>query len=298
MDTSSTAGMNLYMYTDGNPVRYRDPSGHNALIHMFFQIMKHMSMGANVGKNMQGAVQSAYSSGKNIGNPAKAISKTLQGSARWASEGLQNAANSYSQFVYGAHHNENTVSHQLARSDVGVFITNNRTTLYAIATGAWMSPTYQLGAAGYVAGGLGGSTLTHLDWSEKHARAGAYLGAAYGTYGTVLFGIGVGGYYLWGLIPAITEFSGWVQAGKTYLTIGSTIYSGYSFVQKLLGGKYDGNPGQGLADLVGVGISAATGIGGSEELWTNGGSAGTVYTIASFIVNNGEAINREYMNRL
>jgi hypothetical protein len=66
-------------------------------------------------------------------------------------------------FADGTHHNENTVSHQLARSDVGLFITNNRTTLYAIATGAWLSPTYQLGAAGYVAGGIFGSFVLMVD---------------------------------------------------------------------------------------------------------------------------------------
>ena len=55
--TASPQGMSKYMFVDGNPVRYRDPNGRNAVAHMFGEIVKHMiggvlKVGNNVGNSL------------------------------------------------------------------------------------------------------------------------------------------------------------------------------------------------------------------------------------------------------
>ncbi|WP_083244205.1 RHS repeat-associated core domain-containing protein [Leptospira tipperaryensis] len=42
VDTESLVGSNLFMFVDGNPLQYNDPTGNNAWIHMFNRIIGHM----------------------------------------------------------------------------------------------------------------------------------------------------------------------------------------------------------------------------------------------------------------
>jgi RHS repeat-associated protein len=69
-------GLNRYMYTDGNPVKYKDLDGHNKTKDFF----------SKIGPNMLGA-------------------------AEWASKGLQNAGKTYSNALFGKRHNETALSH-------------------------------------------------------------------------------------------------------------------------------------------------------------------------------------------
>ncbi|MCB1194464.1 MAG: hypothetical protein KDK90_28790, partial [Leptospiraceae bacterium] len=79
-------------------VNFRDPSGHARYDLMF----------SNIVKNMTGGLQWAV--------------KSATGGLKWASKGFDRAANSYKQFVYGKHHNQNSLSHQISRSTAGQWL--------------------------------------------------------------------------------------------------------------------------------------------------------------------------------
>jgi RHS repeat-associated protein len=87
MDTSSAAGMNLYMYVDGNPIKNRDPSGNNAFWHMFGQIVKGILKAGDyknfTAANAAGGVKWA---GTSIGNGAKKIGTDIGNGAIWISK--------------------------------------------------------------------------------------------------------------------------------------------------------------------------------------------------------------------
>ncbi|MBM9499018.1 VCBS repeat-containing protein [Leptospira sp. 201903071] len=68
-DTTRPMAMDLYMYTEGNPVRYRDPSGNVNVSHMFGQIFKHMVGGlTSAAKGISGAFREIASGGKHTKN--------------------------------------------------------------------------------------------------------------------------------------------------------------------------------------------------------------------------------------
>ncbi|MCP5496746.1 MAG: RHS repeat-associated core domain-containing protein [Leptospiraceae bacterium] len=94
-DPNTAMGMNPYMYTNGNPVNFRDPSGHARYDLMF----------SNIVKNMTGGLQWAV--------------KSATGGLKWASKGLERAAKTVNQFIFGKHHNQNSLSHQISRSSIG-----------------------------------------------------------------------------------------------------------------------------------------------------------------------------------
>ncbi|PJZ29487.1 RHS repeat-associated core domain-containing protein [Leptospira kmetyi] len=50
LDSESMVGSNLFMYVNGNPMQYNDPTGNNAWIHMFNRIVGHM-LGKSFGKS-------------------------------------------------------------------------------------------------------------------------------------------------------------------------------------------------------------------------------------------------------
>ncbi|MCB1194116.1 MAG: RHS repeat-associated core domain-containing protein, partial [Leptospiraceae bacterium] len=103
-DPNTAMGMNPYMYTNGNPVNFRDPSGHARYDLMFSNIVKNMSGGFSVNK---------------VGNAVKWGVKGATGALKWASKGLERAAKTVNQFIFGKHHNQNSLSHQISRSSIG-----------------------------------------------------------------------------------------------------------------------------------------------------------------------------------
>jgi hypothetical protein len=75
-------GMNRMMYVEGNPVGYRDPSGNNAMIHMFNQILKHAIFGA-----AKEATKASRSLGKGVDYAARKAGRGIDGGARRLASG-------------------------------------------------------------------------------------------------------------------------------------------------------------------------------------------------------------------
>jgi hypothetical protein len=73
-------------------------------------------------------------------------------------------------------------------------------------------------------GGVGGSTIRHLDWSERHARAGAYLGAVTG----VMIGFGIGYFYTgFSVAGSLAKLLGWdIEIVRALMAL-PAIYSGW-----------------------------------------------------------------------
>lgn len=71
IDTLEPGSTDQYAYANNNPVAFNDPSGHNAVLHMFGQIVKHMVGGIRAaGTNIGNGVKNALSGGTFRRHPA------------------------------------------------------------------------------------------------------------------------------------------------------------------------------------------------------------------------------------
>jgi RHS repeat-associated protein len=160
----STFGMNRYMYVEGSPVNYRDPDGHKrvagdqqrqiyylaAAVYGFDQDKENPYRGALIAalavprpKHEEKMVRGdgRYHKKYNEGNTARDVSRgykrivhdfnhfnngALSGGIKWASHGLQRAADTYNLLLFGKHHNENTIWHKTRNGDIGRAYTRNK----------------------------------------------------------------------------------------------------------------------------------------------------------------------------
>ncbi|WP_425268683.1 RHS repeat domain-containing protein [Leptospira brenneri] len=75
-------GMNRMMYVEGNPIAFVDPSGNNAIVHMFNQFFRHAFFGA-----AKIATQQLRSLGRGLDYSGRNAGRGIDGGARWLASG-------------------------------------------------------------------------------------------------------------------------------------------------------------------------------------------------------------------
>ncbi|MBK8395590.1 MAG: RHS repeat-associated core domain-containing protein [Leptospiraceae bacterium] len=194
----STFGMNRYMYVDGNPVKFRDASGHNKTKNFF----------SNLGSNMMGGAEWAA---KGMIGGAELASKPIRNS------GLKQAADTFNKVTSQDYEKRSRVDHGKAIAAGfaigavigaytigGTFMTNYIGSSMAVhgiiggMTGATITMLYELGTRGHFDNwGLGNETISFFANILVLAGAtGGFKVVADGVtspeYGLLLSGIGLG----------------------------------------------------------------------------------------------------------
>ncbi|TGM41689.1 RHS repeat-associated core domain-containing protein, partial [Leptospira biflexa] len=181
-------GMNRMMYVEGNPLKWVDQKGNQ---------ISNSLIGALIGYTLapEGSKTEGALLGYLAGNRRDKARNRFYNNDLDRGLGLKN--------TFGS----------LQHSDIGRFINKNRTGFYlagaavggvacalsvvcagavgaaaswtsgAVSSGAWYSPFVGGGigaVGGYIAGGLGTSSYNQINWNDRSARAGAFLGGAIG----------------------------------------------------------------------------------------------------------------------
>jgi RHS repeat-associated protein len=231
-------GMNRMMYVEGNPVGFRDESGNATNYgHMFTQIVKHMTGGL---KWASGGLEGAANAfNKAINKPTNydrtPFAKSMKGIF---GKSLGGTINQYWNNVFNktwTKWNANDFGIAIKAwggsflaisaaagvagmaNAVGVSVTN--TLMHSSHFFEFMAPS----TLGYVSGGLGTSSLNNIQWNEKSARAGAFLG--FGIQVALGFGIKFG--------PIIADFMALETANKLF-TYGQIFATGSIIVSLLM----------------------------------------------------------------
>ena len=234
-NATSSFGLNHYMYTEGNPVRYGDASGNvwGALLYAGFQFVVGSAAAIAIGSAAIGAGAALAAAGAAIAvgmaaaNTAAVVAATVQTltiatatyMATLATTAIQWAmmVNPFGTvgagigFMAGGL-DTGTLQGALAGAEIGFKIgTIIQISVYIVAggiellavTGTWAPLAKGLGGAmiggttGYFAGGLSGVFETGV-WNDRAARAGAYLGANIGGALGFVWGLSnVGGLGKW-----------------------------------------------------------------------------------------------------